>query len=243
MSDLVFGVHPVIEALESGKTLDKILLNKESKGDGFQHIRRLAKELGVAVSLVPVQKLNRVTRANHQGVLAFISPIDFHKTEDLIPTLFEKKGDPVVLVLDGITDVRNFGSILRTSECMGVDAVIIPARNSVAVNADTVKTSAGAVFNLPICKELHFGSSLQYLKEYGFSLVGASEKASVPVHKADLSGPLALVMGAEGEGIHEKTLEKLDEHVLIPMAGKTGSLNVAVATGMILYELVRQKSN
>ncbi|MCB0482250.1 MAG: 23S rRNA (guanosine(2251)-2'-O)-methyltransferase RlmB [Flavobacteriales bacterium] len=241
-NDLIFGVHPLIEALESGQNIDKILLNKESRGDSFTKIKQLAKSRFIPVSMVPLQKLQRVTRSNHQGVVAFISPIAFQSIETVLPALFDKGKDPLLLILDGITDVRNFGSILRTSECMGVDAVMLPAKNSVAVNADTVKTSAGAIYNIPICKEWHFGTSMQYLKNAGVRLIGCTEKTDKLASAGDYTGPIAIVMGAEDIGIHPLTIDKLDEIVKIPMAGKTASLNVAVATGMILYEVQRQKN-
>lgn len=242
-NDFVFGMHPVLEALESNQSIDKILLNRESKGEGVSKIKALAKENNIPVSLVPIQKIQRVTRGNHQGVIAFISPVQFQSISILLPQLLESGVEPLLLILDGITDVRNFGSILRTSECMGVHAVILPAKNSVAVNADSVKTSAGSIYNIPICKEWHFGSAIQLLKDYGVKLVGCTEKTERTAADGDYRGPIAVVMGSEETGIHERTMEKLDEKVKLPMKGKTASLNVAVAAGMILYEVQRQKNN
>ncbi len=245
-SDLIFGLHPVEEALRSSVQIDKILIARQEKGQpsvrtgSLDEIKENARIKSVAVNYVPVEKLNRITRKNHQGVVAFISPVSFHSIEQLLPDLMVE-GNPLLLVLDGITDVRNFGSIVRTAECMGVKAIVMPARSAAPINADAVKTSAGAVFNIPICKEKHFGSILQYIQESGLKLVACSEKADQPLYQADLTGPLALIMGDEGIGIHEKTLERVDQHIGIPMTGKTSSLNVSVATGMVLSECTRQR--
>ncbi|UTW62911.1 23S rRNA (guanosine(2251)-2'-O)-methyltransferase RlmB [bacterium SCSIO 12741] len=246
-SDLIFGLHPVEEALRSSVQIDKILIARQEKGQpsvrtgSLDEIKENARKKSVAINYVPVDKLNRITRKNHQGVVAFISPISFQSIEQLLPQLMEKKEAPLLLVLDGITDVRNFGSIVRTAECMGVDAVVMPARNASPINADAVKTSAGAVFNIPICKEKHFGSILQFIQESGVRLLACSEKALIPMYTARLTGPLAVIMGDEGVGIHEKTLERVDQHIGIPMKGKTSSLNVSVATGMLLSECNRQR--
>ncbi|MBD79888.1 MAG: 23S rRNA (guanosine(2251)-2'-O)-methyltransferase RlmB [Crocinitomicaceae bacterium] len=240
-SDFIFGLHPVQEALKANKTIDKILISRDLKGESVRMIRGLSKSNQVQVKQVPEEKLNRITRKNHQGIIAFISPVDFHSIEDLLPTLFSSNKDPLLLILDGVTDVRNFGSMLRTAECMGVDAVIMPARNSVAINADVVKTSTGAIYNIPICKEIHFGSVLQYISESGCKLIACSEKAKKELKESDLTGPIAIIMGDEGSGIDDKTLGRCNDHIKIPMSGKTGSLNVAVSTGMVLYEVVRQK--
>jgi len=240
-NDFIFGIRPVEEALKSDKTIDKILISRDLRGETLKTIRSLSKIKNVQVKQVPDEKLFRITRKNHQGIIAFISPVEFYSIEEILPDLFASGKDPLILILDGVTDVRNFGSMLRTSECMGVDAVIIPARSTVAVNADVVKTSAGSVFNIPICKEVHFGSILDFIKGSGCQLVACSEKANKDMNFTDLTGPLAIVMGDEGEGIHEKTLERCDNHARIPMSGKTGSLNVAVSTGMVLYEVTRQR--
>lgn len=239
-TDFVYGIHPVMEALRSDATIDKVLVSRDMKGDAVHEIRLLCKPKKVQLKQVPEEKLSRITRKNHQGVIAFVSPIDFESIEDLLPQFFERGITPKLLVLDGVTDVRNFGSMLRTSECMGINAVVIPARSGVAINADVVKTSAGAVYNIPICKEVHFGSILQFIADSGCKLVACSEKADKSAAQCNLTGPIAIIMGDEGEGIHEKTLERCSDHIKIDMPGSTQSLNVSVATGMVLYEMNRQ---
>lgn len=240
--DLIYGIHPVREALEKGETIDKLLVQKGLKGDNAHNLKRLARKSGVVVKEVPAEKLHRITRKNHQGFIGFISPISNQSIESVLPALIEKGETPRLLILDGITDVRNFGSMVRTAECMGVNAIVLPAKNSVPINSDVVRTSAGAIFNIPVCKEIHFGSSIQFIQESGVKLVACSEKADSSIYKSDLSGSVAIIMGDEGEGIHPKTLEKADVIAKIPMTGKVASLNVAVATGMILSEVERQQN-
>jgi 23S rRNA (guanosine2251-2'-O)-methyltransferase len=238
--DVIFGVHPVMEALKSEATLDKVLVSRDMGGEQMRELRKLCKQASVMLKPVPDEKLNRITRKNHQGVIAFLSPIEFESIEQILPNLIEQGIEPRILILDGVTDVRNFGSIVRTVECMGFNAVVIPARSGVAINADAVKTSAGALFHVPICKEIHFGSILEFIANSGCKLVACSEKAEANIYKADLTGPIAVIMGDEGEGIHEKTLERSHLHVKIPLSGQTASLNVSVATGMVLSEVCRQ---
>lgn len=240
--DFIFGLRPVEEALRSDKTIDKILISRDLKGTSIQEIRQLCKSKNVQLKSVPEEKLYRITRKNHQGIIAFLSPIEFDSIEEVLPQLFEQGKNPLLVILDGVTDVRNFGSIVRTAECMGAHAIIIPGRNSVAINADAVKTSAGAIFNIPICKEVHFGSILEFIQNSGCQLVACSEKATTLIQNVDFNKPTAIIMGDEGEGIHEKTLDRCDVHVGIEMAGKTSSLNVAIATGMILYEASKHRS-
>ncbi len=240
--NLIYGIHPVKEAILTGKTIDKLLVQKGLKGDNAYELKKLARKAGVVVKEVPQEKLYRITPKNHQGFVGFVSPIPNHSIEEVLPQLIEKGITPRILILDGITDVRNFGSMIRTAECMGINAIMLPARNSVPINSDVVRTSAGAVFNIPICKEIHFGSSIQLIKDSGVKLVASSEKTDNTIYQTDLTGPIAIIMGDEGEGVHEKTLEKADAIAKIPMQGKVASLNVAVATGMILSEVERQQN-
>lgn len=240
--NLIYGIHPVKEAILTGKTIDKLLVQRGLKGDNAYELKKLARKSGVVVKEVPEEKLYRITTKNHQGFIGFISPISNSSIEEILPELIEKGIQPRFLILDGVTDVRNFGSIIRTAECMGINAIVLPARNSVPINSDVVKTSAGAVFNVPICKEIHFGSSIQFIQDSGVKLVGCSEQATDTIFKTDLSGPIAIIMGDEGTGIHPKTLEKVNSVAKIPMQGKVASLNVAVATGMVLSEVERQQN-
>ena len=195
------------------------------------------------VQKVPAERLNRITRKNHQGVIAFLSPIAYYDLETLVPDLFEAGRTPLVVVLDGVTDVRNFGAISRTCECSGVDAIIIPERNSVSVNADAVKTSAGALLHLPVARVKSLGYALKYLKDSGIAIVGATEKSEKTYTTVDYTLPTAIVMGAEDVGLSADSLRRCDDLVGIPMKGKVNSLNVSVAAGIMIYEAVRQRMN
>jgi|TARA_B110000879_G_scaffold114409_1_gene152477 23S rRNA (guanosine2251-2'-O)-methyltransferase len=240
--NLIYGIHPVKEAILTGKVIDKLLVQTGLKGENATELKRMARKAGVVVKEVPAEKLFRLTPKNHQGFVGFVSPIENGSIEEILPKLIEAGIVPRILILDGITDVRNFGSIVRTAECMGVNAIVLPARNSVPINADVVKTSAGAIFNLPICKEIHFGSTIEFIQSCGVKLVASSEQAKDNIYQTDLTGPIAIIMGDEGEGVHPKTLEKVNHVAKIPMGGKMASLNVAVAAGMILSEVERQQN-
>ena len=195
----------------------------------------------IPVQRVPVERLNRITRKNHQGVVAYVSAVTYQHVEDLVPYLFEQGKTPFFVMLDGITDVRNFGAIARTCECAAVDAVIIPAKNSVTVNADAVKTSAGALHTLPVCREQSLTDTLKYLKECGFRLTAATEKGDYDYTRGEYTGPLCLIMGAEDKGVAYEHLALCDEWVKIPMLGTIESLNVSVAAGILIYEVVKQR--
>ena len=251
-SEMIFGVRAVIEAIQAGKEIDKILVKKDIQSDLSKELFAALKGLLIPVQRVPVERINRITRKNHQGVVAFISSVTYQKTEDLVPFLFEQGKNPFFVMLDGVTDVRNFGAIARTCECAAVDAVIIPARGSFVirghvqradVNADAVKTSAGALHTLPVCREQNLRSTLQYLKDSGFRIVAATEKGDYDYTKADYTGPLCIIMGAEDTGVSYENLALCDEWVKIPMLGTIESLNVSVAAGILVYEAVKQRNN
>lgn len=238
---MIFGVRAVIEAIEAGKEIDKILVKRDIQSDLSKELFAALKGLFVPVQRVPVERINRITRKNHQGVVAFISSVTYQKAEDLVPFLYEQGKTPLFVALDGVTDVRNFGAIARTCECARVDAVIIPATGSVTVNADAVKTSAGALHTLPVCREQSLTRTLQFLKESGFHLVGATEKGDYDYTAADYTKPTCIIMGAEDRGIAYEHLALCDEWVKIPVLGSIESLNVSVAAGIIMYEAVRQR--
>ncbi|MDE6040411.1 MAG: 23S rRNA (guanosine(2251)-2'-O)-methyltransferase RlmB [Muribaculaceae bacterium] len=240
-SDYIFGLHPVIEAIQAGRTIDKIFLKKDLHGDLAIRLSHLAKDYDITVQRVPVERLNKITRKNHQGVIAQTSAIDYHKLSDIVPQLFEEGALPFVLVLDGLTDVRNFGAIARTAECCGVNAIVIPSRGSVSVGADAVKTSAGALLHVPVCRENSLAGAVRFLKESGYQIVCATEKSSENYTLADYTTPVAIVMGAEDIGISPDILKLADTRAAIPMFGHIGSLNVGVAAGVMMYEVVRQR--
>ena len=237
-SEMIFGVRAVIEAIQAGKEIDKILVKKDIQSDLSKELFAALKGTLIPVQRVPVERINRITRKNHQGVIAFISSVTYQKTEDLVPFLFEQGKNPFFVMLDGVTDVRNFGAIARTCECAAVDAVLIPARGSASV-----KTSAGALHTLPECREQSLRSTLQYLKDSGFRIVAATEKGDYDYTKADYTGPLCIIMGAEDTGVSYDNLALCDEWVKIPMLGTIESLNVSVAAGILIYEAVKQRNN
>jgi len=234
---IIFGVHPVLEALQSENTIDKIQIQKGS--DNFQQVLNLANDQNIKVSFVPHQKFRKYQSKNHQGIVAFMSPINFADFETTIENSLKANDKAVFLLLDGITDVRNFGSILRTAECVGVSAIIVPQQGTARISSDMVKTSAGAIFNIPICKVNHLKDAIYFLKANDISVIGASEKAHDCIYDAKISKPVALVMGSEGFGIHHGIIKILDQTYHIPMKGKTQSLNVSVAAGLFLFEILR----
>ena len=243
--EMIFGIRAVIEALDAGKVLDKILLRRDmSSAIGRELIDKLnAYQLMTTVQRVPVEKLNQFTDKNHQGVIAFLSPIEFYRVEDIVQNLFEEGKVPFLVVLDGVTDVRNFGAIARTCSCAGVDALIIGSRGGAAVNGDAIKASAGALHSLPVCKVDNMQNALRYLRDSGISLVAATEHTDKNYTDADLTVPVAIIMGNEEKGIYEDNLRLCNEKVRIPMTGTIESLNVSVAAGICIYEVVRQRRN
>lgn len=240
-SEFIFGVRAVLEAVLAGKDIDKILVRKDLESELSKELFDALKGIRVPIQRVPVEKLNRVTMKNHQGVVAFISAVTYQRLEDILPTLYEEGKSPFIVLLDGITDVRNFGAIARTCECAGVHAIVIPMTDSVSVNADAMKTSAGALHTLPVCRENSIRESILLLKNSGVKVIAASEKAADSYTKSDYSGPVAIVMGAEDTGIASENLRICDELVQIPILGKIGSLNVSVAAGILMYEAVKHR--
>ena len=242
-SQVVFGIRAVIEAIESGKQVDKVLMKKDLGGELARELLSVTREYNVPVQRVPVERINKVTRKNHQGVIAFMAAVDYYHVDDIVPALYDEGINPLVVVLDGVTDVRNFGAIARTCECAGVNCIVIPERNSVSVNADAVKTSAGALNYLPVCRERNLVKAVQYLRDSGFKVMRASEKTDLNYTKADFTGPVAIVLGAEDTGISTDVLKLCDTLVAIPEFGQINSLNVSVAGGIMIYEVVRQRLN
>lgn len=237
----IFGMHAVIEAIDAGKTIDKILLRKDLQGNLVGELLDKAHAASLPVQRVPVERIDRVTRKNHQGVVALMAAVEYFKVEQLVPMLFERGDNPFMVILDGVTDVRNFGAIARTCECAGVSAVVIPERGSVSVNADAVKTSAGALNYLPVCRESNLVKSIRYLRDSGFKVVGTSDKNAVTYTQTDFTGPVAIVMGSEDTGISPEVMRLCDVLVSIPEFGNIHSLNVSVAAGVMIYEVVRQR--
>jgi len=238
-----FGIKPIIEAVLEGKTIDKLFIQKGLHNDSFAKLWKLVRLKRINYKHVPIEKLNRLTKKNHQGVVAFISPIDFHNIEDVIPNLFDNGVSPLILVLDRITDVRNFGAITRTAECAGVDAILVPEQNTSAINADAIKTSSGALHRIKICRTWNLKLALQFMLDSGIQLISCSEKSQESIYKADYIPPTAIIMGSEEDGISPEFIKMSKTKVKIPMYGKIPSLNVSVATGIILYEIIRQRKD
>ena len=233
-NEMIFGIRAVIEAVEAGKDIDKILVKKDLQSDLAQELFAAVRGRNIVVQKVPVEKINRMSRKNHQGVLAFISAITYQHLDDIVPGLYEEGKNPFIILLDGITDVRNFGAIARTCECAGVNAIVIPERGSVSVNADAVKTSAGALLHLPVCRESSVFEAVRFLKNSGFRIIAASEKAVVNYTNIDYTVPVAIVMGAEDTGVSKEVLRLCDDMVARPQMGVIGSLNVSVAAGVMM---------
>jgi len=242
-NQLVFGIRAVIEAIKSGQEIESLYIQRGLKGDIFHELKALITEYQLSAQQVPVEKLNRLTPKNHQGVVAFISPISYQKIEDIIPMIYENGEVPLVLLLDGITDVRNLGAIARTAACSGVHAIVVPSKGSAQINPDTIKTSAGALYTIPVCRVESLSKTARFLQESGLQLVACTEKTEDYLYKPDYTAPTAIIMGSEEDGISNDLIRISDHLAKIPMFGEIESLNVSVSSGIILYEAVRQRGN
>lgn len=238
----LFGIRSVLEAINSGKIIDKVFLQKGLQGTLAKELQEVLDTNNIQVSYVPVEKLNRLTRKNHQGVVALTSPIEFHDLEELVISVTESGATPLFILLDQLSDVRNFGAIIRTAECVGAHGIVIQKKGGAPVSADTVKTSAGAIFNIPICKVDHIKDAVFYMQGSGIQVVAATEKTTDTLYEIDLSIPTAIVMGSEGKGVSPSLLKLVDGKAKLPMFGEIASLNVSVACGAFLYETIRQRS-
>lgn len=240
--EIIFGVQPILEALRSHQDIDKILWqNNRQSDEKLAEISRLAKQQEIPIMRTPLAKLNRMTGKNHQGIIALVSSVHFMPLENIIPTIFEQGEAPLILVLDRVTDVRNFGAISRTAECAGVHAIVIPARGSARINEDAMKTSSGALNFIPVCREANLAQSLEYLKHSGLQIIGASEKAKKALYEIDFTLPTAIVMGSEEDGLSAEVAGFIDSEVAIPIKGNVASLNVSVSAGVMIYEAIRQR--
>ncbi len=239
----IFGVRAVIEAIKAEREINKIFIQKGMNKELFMELKSAIAGANHQLQFVPPEKLDGITDQNHQGVIAFVSPITYYKVEDVVEKLIEEGKKPFILALDRITDVRNFGAIARTAECEGVDAILIPSKGSVQVTPDAVKTSAGALNRIKICRTDDLKDSLYYIQQCGLRIIGCTEKSNTMLHKTNLRGAVAVIMGSEENGITSDLLNLADVNCTIPMKGEIASLNVGVATGMVLYEKMRQELN
>lgn len=239
--EFIFGVRSVIEAIRADRAVNKILILKGMQKDLFLELKEALRGGEYQLQFVPIQKLDGITDQNHQGVIAFVSPIEYGKIETVVDELIEAGKKPFILALDRITDVRNFGAIARTAECEGVDAILIPSKGSALVTSDAVKTSAGALNRIKVCKSDNFKDSIFYLQQSGLRIVACTEKSSVPLYETNLRGSVAVILGSEKDGITSDLINLADISCRIPMRGEIASLNVSVAAGMVMYEKLRQE--
>lgn len=242
-TNFIFGINPTLEAIASGKTIDKLFIDKAAKGLEYQNIFKAIREHQIAYSKVPVAKLNKMVSQNHQGVVALLSPVPFASISDIIQATYEQGRFPLIVILDGVTDVGNLGAIIRTSVCVGADALILPTQGSASLGGAAMKTSAGALAHLPICRVTHLASSIEYLQGSGLQIVACHEKTKNSIYQTNLKVPTALLLGSEDKGIQPGLLNKVQTHASIPMVGPIKSLNVSVATAVILYEAFRQRNS
>lgn len=241
-NQMVFGIRAVIEAIKSGKEIESLYVQRGLGGEIFQELKEITRQNNLTYQQVPVEKLNRITLKNHQGVIAFISPIVYHKIEDIIPAVYEKGETPLILILDGITDVRNMGAIARTAECAGVHAIVVPLKGSAQINPDAIKTSAGALYKIPVCRHESLAKTASFLQESGLQLVACTEKTNENLYQPDYTMPTAIIMGSEEDGISNELIRIADHLAKIPMFGEIESLNVSVSAGVMIYEAIRQRT-
>ncbi len=241
MDNYIFGLRPVLEALKAGQEIDKVMIKNNLSGELSSELMTALRKSGVQIQYVPQEKLDKVCDKNHQGVIAYISPVAYQNLEEVVTAVFEAGKVPLIVLLDSITDVRNFGAIARTCECAGVDAIVIPSSNSVRITEDAIKTSAGALYNIPVCREANLVDSIMLLDQLGIVVVAITEKAERSLYEVDFTEPTAIVLGAEDTGISSSILKRSSKKAKIPMFGKTESLNVSVSAALAVYEAVRQR--
>lgn len=239
--NIIFGIRAVIEAVKNGKSFEKIYVRKSKNSDLQNELLILLRKRKIPYQFVPIQKLNRFTGKNHQGVVAFLSEIEYRQIEHIIPFLYEKGETPFIIILDGITDVRNFGAIARTAECAGAHAIVVPAKGSAQINADAFKTSAGALHKIPVCRSMNLEKDIEFLKNSGLEIIAATEKSEKDYYEIDFTKPFVLIMGAEDKGISTTFLKMSDRTAKIPITGSIDSLNVSAAAAILCYEAVRQR--
>jgi 23S rRNA (guanosine2251-2'-O)-methyltransferase len=240
-TQLIYGRHPVLDAITQGTTFDKILLQQGTRGEFEKELRKLCTRHNIPMTVVPKEKLNKFTGANHQGVVGLLSLIAYYQIEDLLPSIYERNETPLIVILDGVTDVRNFGAIARSAEVCGAHALVVPKKGSAFINEDALKTSAGALTKIPVCRENSLITAIETMQMSGVQVLASSLKAEKRIFDFDLKVPVAIVVGSEGEGISTGVERKADELFMIPQVGTTDSFNVSVASGIILYEIMRQR--
>ncbi len=239
--EIIFGTRAIIEAIHSGKEIEKLLVQRGLNNDLTKQLLKLATDHSVPIAKVPIQKLNTVTRKNHQGAICFLSAVKYASLDHIVTSCFERGKAPLLIILDRITDVRNFGAIARTAECAGVDAIIVPSKGGAQITGDAMKTSAGALSFIPVCRESNIKNTIGYLRDSGITVLACTEKAGEYLYEKDMKQPLAILMGSEENGISAEYLKLSSESAKIPMKGKIASLNVSVATAIVIFEAIRQR--
>ncbi len=242
-SDCIFGLRPVIEAIKAGKQIDRLLIRQGLQGALYHELMTEVSKHNIVYQIVPLERIELVTRKNHQGVLAWLSFIEYQNIANLLPMIYEKGEDPLIIALDGVSDVRNFGAITRSAEGLGAHAIIIPEKGSARITADAIKTSAGALHLFPVCREKSVLRAIEFLRDSGLKIICALEKFGIAASEADLKGPVVLIIGSEDKGISRELIALADQKIRIPMKGNIGSLNVSVAAGILIYEITRQRSS
>lgn len=240
-SDMIYGTRAVMEAIKAGRQIERILIQKGISNDLIRELLHVIRSKNLSFSYVPQEKLNRLSTKNHQGVICLLSSVEYASLDNIVHAVFSDGREPFLLLLDQITDVRNFGAIARTAECAGIDALVIGEKGNAPITSDAMKTSAGALNHLPVCREKDLKKTIIYLRESGVTVIACTEKATKLIYEVEIKGPVALIMGSEEDGISDALLRSADELVKIPMKGEIGSLNVSVAAGIAMYEVVRQK--
>ncbi|MEO1257914.1 MAG: 23S rRNA (guanosine(2251)-2'-O)-methyltransferase RlmB [Bacteroidota bacterium] len=241
-NNIIFGRHPVVDAIKAGSNFDKIFIQRGTVGDFEIEVRKLCRAHEIPLQYVPKEKLNRITRSNHQGIIGYLALLDYYKLEDVIPHLYEQGKTPLILLLDRVTDVRNFGAIARSAEVSGAHALAVPTSGSALINADAIKTSAGALTTLTVCREKSLITAIEFLQNMGVQVLASDLKGKKPIYEMDFTTPCAIVIGSEDDGISQGILDRVDERFIIPQKGTTDSFNVSVATGIMLYEATRQRA-
>ncbi len=236
----IFGIQPIFEAIESGKKIEKVMFKQGLEGHQFRLLLERLQAMDIRTQFVPYEKLNKVTKSNHQGAIAYISSVEYFSLDQIITIKNDKRESPLFLILDGVSDVRNFGAIARSAECSGVSAIILPSKGSATINADSIKTSAGALMKIPVCRVGNIREALYFLKDHDVQIVSCTEKADDTIYNIDFSKPTAIIMGSEDKGVSKSALAISDQMVKIPMMGEIGSLNVSAAAAVVLFESVRQ---
>lgn len=240
--EIIYGKHPILDAFKAGISIDKVFIQEGTHGELEIEMRKACKSANVPMQFVPKERLNSITRQNHQGVIAFISTLpQYYSLKEIFPTILEREEMPLLLLLDGVTDVRNFGAIARSAEAMGVHAIVVPQKGAALVNAEAMKASAGALAHIPVCRETSLSVVLDFLALNDVQVVAADLRAGKPLHRVDFRQPTAILQGAEGAGVSKHLLMRVDDSFIIPMCGEVDSFNVSVATGITLYEAIRQR--